>query len=254
MSENSGISWTDNTFNPWWGCQKVSRACDHCYAESFAKRVGLKVWGPSTERRFFGEKHWSEPLKWNRVAAERGVRTKVFCSSMADVFELRLDLEASRHRLWALIEETPFLTWQLLTKRPQNMRAMTPARWKDGWPSNIWAGTTTENQETFDARWSFLSDVPAAIRFVSIEPMVGPVELRTVHAPAPQWAIFGGESGAHRTELDMVNLKNAIGSARDVGAAIFVKQDSGPYPGKQGRIPDDLWALKEFPTIGGLGL
>jgi len=245
VAENSGIAWTDNTFNPWWGCQKISRACEGCYAEAFAKRTGFKIWGPKTERRFFGEKHWEEPRKWDRAAAIADTQIKVFCASMADVFEDREDLNGSRRRLWALIEETPRLTWQLLTKRPQNMIAMTPQRWRAGWPSNVWAGTTTENQTTFDERWEHLRQVPAAVLFVSVEPMIGPVYVQ--NAGAPQWVIFGGESGPGHSTLDLNALAESATYAKRAGAAIFVKQDSGPYPGKQGRIPDYLWGLKEFP-------
>src|SRR5688572_457301 len=110
MGANSAIEWTDNTFNPWWGCQRVSPGCEHCYAETFDRRVhgrGNEHWGPSADRRFFGDKHWAEPRKWNREAEESGVRQRVFCASMADVFEDRRDLDDQRARLWDLIRETP---------------------------------------------------------------------------------------------------------------------------------------------------
>lgn len=96
MAKDSKIEWTHHTFNPWWGCSKVSPACVNCYAEAWSKRVGAKVWGRSSERRFFGEKHWSEPIKWNQEAEETGERRRVFCASMADVFELRTDLKIWR--------------------------------------------------------------------------------------------------------------------------------------------------------------
>src|SRR5215831_14997448 len=114
MAENSKIEWTDHTFNPWWGCTKVSPACEHCYAEAWAKRVGQQVWGPKSLRRTFGDKHWHEPVKWNRDAEKSDVRRRVFCASMADVFEKRKDLDAQRIRLWGLIESTPALDWLLL--------------------------------------------------------------------------------------------------------------------------------------------
>lgn len=120
MGIETEIAWTDSTFNPWWGCQRVSPGCERCYAETFAKRVGLQVWGPKQERRFFGEKHWREPLRWNEQAAKAGARRRVFCASMADVFEERLDLAAARARLFGLIRLTPSLDWLLLTKRPEN--------------------------------------------------------------------------------------------------------------------------------------
>lgn len=118
MGQQTGISWTDHTFNPWWGCVKVSPACDHCYAERDAKRYGHPVWGKDAPRRFFSDKHWLQPVQWNRSAANDGVRRRVFCASMADVFEEYGGedvLGAQRARLWALIGATPHLDWQLLT-------------------------------------------------------------------------------------------------------------------------------------------
>src|SRR5579859_1859246 len=123
MAANSKISWTDHTFNPWWGCVKVSPACDHCYAESFSKRVGQNIWGVDSPRRFFGDKHWTEPLKWNRDALKDfGRPARVFCASMADVFEVRDDLIPHRIRLFDLIKDTPNLLWNLLTKRAQEVK------------------------------------------------------------------------------------------------------------------------------------
>src|SRR5512138_1944819 len=102
--KDSKIAWTDHTFNPWWGCVRVSEGCVNCYAETFAKRTGNDVWGVNKPRRFFGEKHWAEPLKWNTEAEQKDGRTFVFCASMADVFEDRRDLDEPRERLWKLIE------------------------------------------------------------------------------------------------------------------------------------------------------
>ncbi len=120
MAKNSQIEWTHHTFNPWWGCTKVSSACDNCYAELWAKRMGHQLWGTAAPRRFFGDKHWQEPLMWNEEAGLASRRERVFCASMADVFE-RSDLDAQRARLWQLIQSTPNLDWLLLTKRPQNV-------------------------------------------------------------------------------------------------------------------------------------
>lgn len=248
MGNETGIAWTDKTFNPWWGCTKVSRACDGCYAEAFAKRTGHAVWGPKAPRRFFGEKHWNEPRVWNARAALEGRRAKVFCASMADVFEDRGDVAIERDHLFQLIEQTPYLIWQLLTKRPENMIAMAPQRWRAGWPANVWAGTTTETQRLFDIRWSYLREVPATVRFVSIEPMIEQVLAQL--AGVPNWVIFGGESGARHSTLDLGALATSVEYARGCGAAVFVKQDSGLHPGRQGRVPDKYWTLKEFPAGG----
>ena len=197
MAQNSSIEWTDHTFNPWWGCSKVSPACDHCYAELWAKRMGHAVWGRDANRRFFSDAHWREPLAWNGEAQSERKRRRVFCASMADVFERRSELNAERMRLWQLIKETPWLDWLLLTKRPQNIGDMVP--WSRKWPNNVWLGTTVESQLFAEKRLPFLLKHPAAIRFLSCEPLLGPLELRTWfnkkgYYPI-DWVITGGESG-----------------------------------------------------------
>src|SRR5262245_6040712 len=134
MGRNSSIEWTHHTFNPWWGCAKVSPGCNNCYAETWARRVGQDIWGLTSERRFFTEKHWAEPLKWNTEARDQRARKRVFCASMADVFEGRAELNPWRKRLWDIIEQTPCLDWLLLTKRPQNIAEYAP--WSEKWPKN----------------------------------------------------------------------------------------------------------------------
>ena len=192
MAKNSKIEWTTHTFNPWWGCVKVSSACKHCYAEAFSTRLGHDVWGIGAERRFFGDKHWADPLRWNDAARASGERARVFCASMADVFEDRRDLDPWRDRLWSLIEATPHLDWLLLTKRPAVIRQLVP--WSSDWPRNIWLGTTVEDQQRADERLPELAAIPAAVRFISAEPLLGPVDL-SPWATAIDWVITGGESG-----------------------------------------------------------
>ena len=108
MGEHSGIEWTDHTFNPWWGCARVSPACEHCYAETFSKRLGKNIWGVKADRRLFGDDHWHKPLQWNRKVAKKNERKRVFSGSMCDVFDKNAP-EGARDRLWALIRETPML-------------------------------------------------------------------------------------------------------------------------------------------------
>jgi protein gp37 len=310
MAENSTIQWTTHTFNPWWGCEKASPACAHCYAESFAKRVGQKVWGgESSPRRFFGDKHWDEPLKWNRLAA-RGVldddwhRPRVFCASMADVFEDRDDLIPHRARLFELIEATPNLDWLLLTKRPENVmkhveeiiqrieacddykcddpKAQAARDWLADWlvlrraPANVWIGTTVENQEYAEKRIPELLRVPASVRFLSCEPLLGPLDLQypeTIWPDGPQgccsgrecgcmgmpidppliwginWIITGGESGgkARPTNLDWFrSLRDQCSAA---GVAFFMKQLGGVHDarGDIDAFPEDL-RIRQFPN------
>jgi protein gp37 len=198
MAKNSHIEWTHHTFNPWWGCNRVSPACDNCYAELWSRRMGQDVWGARAPRRFFGDNRWREPLRWNEEARVAGIRARVFCASMSDVFEWRADLNEHRVRLWRLIEQTPNLDWLLLTKRPQHILRMTP--WETDWPDNVWMGTTVENQRFADLRLPHLLAVPARVRFLSCEPLLGPINLqpwfsRRGYHPI-DWVIAGGESGA----------------------------------------------------------
>lgn len=197
MAKNSHIEWTHHTFNPWWGCSKVSPACDNCYAELWAKRMGHQLWGNHSPRRFFGNAHWRDPIAWNEEALASGRRERVFCASMADVFERRSDLNVERSKLWALIENTPNLDWLLLTKRPQNIAKIAP--WRSEWPANVWIGTTVENQISAEKRLPFLLRIPAAVRFLSCEPLLGPLILREWFRKDGfhpiDWIIAGGESG-----------------------------------------------------------
>ncbi len=179
MGDKTTISWCDFTFNPWWGCVRVSEACRNCYAESTDARNMLREgshWGVKAPRRFFGDTHWNEPVKWNRKALEAGVRRRVFCASMGDVFEDRVDLAPHRVRLWELIRATPALDWLLLTKRPENFDVMLP--WGMRLPShqapwsNVWLGVTAEDSEHVIDRIAILRRQPAAVRFVSCEPIL----------------------------------------------------------------------------------
>lgn len=182
MGATTGIAWTDHTFNGWWGCSRTSRGCRFCYAADLSKRFdgGTSLWGKHTPRRVMTDHTWNNPIRWNRAAERAGVPAKVFASSMADVFEDHPQLPDLRTRLFELIENTPWLIWQLLTKRPQNIAGMVP--WgTDGWPPNVWIGASLESQRFATERIVPLLGLKgAAVRFLSVEPMVGPVDLRTV--------------------------------------------------------------------------
>lgn len=192
MAENSKIEWTEHTFNPWWGCTKVSPACDNCYAEAWAKRTGHSVWGAKADRRLLSDSHWKNPIRWNEISRQTGIRARVFCASMADVFEWKTGLSSLRDRLWSLIEQTPDLDWLLLTKRPHLVGRLTP--WTDQWPENVWLGTTVETQKFAEKRMHHLLSIPAKVRFLSCEPLLGPIDLSKWIAEV-HWIIAGGESG-----------------------------------------------------------
>jgi protein gp37 len=245
MGRETGITWTDHTFNPWWGCMKVSPGCKNCYAEAFAKRTGHDVWGPEAEYRTFGLNHWQEPKKWNDSAAERGVTEKVFCASMADVFDERAD-GIERTRLWSLIWETPNLIWQLLTKRPENWRRYLP----DSVPPNVWLGFTAEDGEHYHIRAKHMSDIPwfKGLFFVSYEPAIGPLRIGGNH-PQLQWLIFGGESGPGRRPMEQKWADDIKSDCDRLGIKFFMKQMSAATPAKGKELIPAHLLIQEFPNV-----
>lgn len=220
MGKASKIEWTHHTFNPWWGCTKVSAACKYCYAETFSKRVGHQVWGKKAQRRFFSNAHWDEPIKWNALAEQRNERHRVFCASMADVFEPRKELDISRQRLWQLIEKTPSLDWLLLTKRPGSIGDMVP--WQKIWPDNVWLGTTVESDKWL-CRVERLIRYPAKIRFLSCEPLLTAVDL-TAYINQIDWVIAGGESGQRARQTQPQWVRALRDQCQDANVAFHFKQ------------------------------
>jgi protein gp37 len=243
--ENSKIEWTDHTFSPWTGCTKVSDACQNCYAEAWAKRAGKpELW--AGERRRTTADYWKQPLKWNAKANAEGVRRRVFCASLADVFDNQVP-SVWLMELWSLIRDTPHLNWLLLTKRPQNMRGRLPATWGDGWP-NVWLGTTVENQAEADRRIPHLLAVPAAVRFLSCEPLLGSIKFAAVPgfnrvglSLRNWWVICGGESGPHKRPMNLDWARSLRDQCAAAGVPFFGKQWDKVKP-----LPDDLM-VRQFP-------
>lgn len=193
MSENSKIEWTDHTFNPWEGCQKVGPGCDHCYAETRNARFGggqAINWGPGAPRRRTSPANWRKPLAWNaqheKFFAKHGRRQRVFCASLADVFDNAVS-PVWRADLFELIKRTPNLDWLLLTKRIGNAHEMMQASVEclmDAdrdlpWP-NVWIGATITSQAEADRDIPKLLATPARVRFLSMEPLLGPVDLKNI--------------------------------------------------------------------------
>lgn len=237
--ENSKIEWTDHTFNPWIGCQKVSPGCDHCYAETLMDHRYRKVtWGPHGERMRTSPGNWRKPLQWAKAARGVDRLPRVFCASLADVFDNKAP-EGARDDLFALIRQTPELDWLLLTKRPENIRKMLPSDWGQGYP-NVWLGTTCEDQAAYDRRWPILASIHARVRFISYEPAIGPLyphtaRLEGVRVGYPDWLICGGESGpGHRNMLKEWAAEAKEACERN-HIAFFMKQMAGKRP-----IPDEL--------------
>lgn len=280
MSTNSKIEWTDHTFNPWIGCTKVSQevtgggGCDYCYAEvSTPVRVlrgkGIETWGAHAPRHRTSQANWALPRRWNdqhdAFFAQHGRRQRVFCASLADVFDNAVNPEWRRD-LFALIAATPNLDWLLLTKRIGNAEGMIaqalcehdvaggPEQLPE-WPwSNVWLGATVVNQAEADRDIPKLLDVPAEKRFLSMEPLLGPVSFVGLFAnpgnpadgtnalEALDWMIVGGESGPGARPMH----PNAARSLRDqcqaVGLPFFFKQWGEWVPYEHSAQPPFLWA------------
>lgn len=255
MAENTKIEWADHTFNPWTGCTKVSPACDHCYAEGWAKRSGQVKWGSGQPRRRTSDANWRMPLNWNREAERTGSRPRVFCASLADVFDNAVDPQW-RDDLFALIAATPNLDWLLLTKRIGNVGNMLPVPFDfDKHFPNVWLGATVVNQEEADRDIPKLLAVPAAKRFLSIEPMLGPVDLnyvrQRIQAQRSQlaraingetwldWVIVGGESGPGARPMSPDWARCLRDQCRAAGVPFLFKQwgDWVPMLGQLEGVP-----------------
>ena len=295
MATNTKIEWTHHTFNPWRGCTKVSPGCANCYAEAGSKRnpAVLGEWGPHGKRVLAAGHYWRLPLKWDQEARIAGERRRVFCASLADVFEdwrgdpegvgqltchktgellsvnkrghiwpmgwpslsdgddwgaREYTMDDARQRLFALIRSTPNLDWLLLTKRPDRMRdwvyrqtdTLTGAVSGGHFPrdlSNVWLGVSVEDQQRAEERIPLLLQTPAAVRFLSCEPLLGPINLTvasrlTMRNEAPQprwirqldWVIVGGESGYHARPMHPDWARSIRDQCQTAGVAFFFKQ------------------------------
>ncbi len=252
MGQTTGISWTHHTANFWIGCQKVSPGCEHCYAEHDTptrtrRAKGLELWGPpKTTPRDRTKGAWKDVLKWNRDAERDGVRRRLFVSSLADIFEDHPMVAPWRAEALALLESCTSLDVQLLTKRPQNIRAMVPPAWlaPGAWPAHVWVGTTVEDQRRAAERIPHLLAVPARVRFLSCEPLLESVNLTAIpyagatlnaltgHIAGPddvtlervQWVIVGGESGPDARLFAVEWARSILAQCRAAGVPAFMKQ------------------------------
>ncbi len=269
MGKDSKIEWCDHTFNPWVGCQKVSAGCTNCYAERdmTPKPRWANAWGPPAHSERLKTKTWNAPVKWNKQAEEK--RPRVFCGSLCDIFEDNIQVADWGWELWDLIEATPNLDWLLLTKRPENVMKFAPELWKHGhWPDHVYIGTSIENQETADERIPYLAQVPARRRFLSLEPLLGHINLgfmgtgpktwRVNGGYRPVWSfihwiIVGGESGPNARPMHPEWVRTIRDQCQEADMPFFFKQwgeysSSGERVGrkKAGKLLDgEIW--NEFP-------
>lgn len=225
MAENSAISWCDATHNPWLGCTEVSvgphGACVGCYARTLAQdRFGRATWGPGEARVRTSPANRRLPLKWDRAAAASGRPLRVFCASLADVFDNEIP-QAWRDDLWAVVRETPNLRWLLLTKRIGNAPDMLPPDWP--YP-NAGLGATIVTQKEWDRDYPKLAAIPAAFHFVSDEPTLADIDIGDAR---PDWIITGGESGAGFRPLNMDHVRSMRDQCARNGITFHHKQNGG---------------------------
>lgn len=240
MAENSLIAWTHNTANAWMGCVKKSDGCKNCYAETLVKnRMGKpELWGPAgkAKRQRTSAAKWAEFKRWNRKAEAHGVSMRVFLGSLMDWAETHPDLTDVRTELWQLIRETPFIQWQMLTKRPENIASLLPDDWGDYGYHNVWLGTSIESMDATEIlstsgerrpiseRADRLRAIPAAVRFISYEPALGP--LSGLDLKGIDWVIFGGESGPGYRPMKIEWADEMRAMCADSGTAFFFKQSA----------------------------
>jgi len=283
--ENSHIEWTDHTFNPWIGCTKVSPGCLHCYAEARDQRFGGgEHWGKGAPRQRTSAAYWKAPFQWNRECRVHGTRLRVFCASLADVFDDEVN-ECWRHDLFGLIRSTPFLDWQLLTKRPEKAKSYLAQLAADfgGDPEtwcfpNVWLGVSVEDQSRADERIPILLSIPARVRFLSCEPLLESVSLPFTcfgngsdtygRMDGIHWVICGGESGPGARQMQLTWAYDLKHQCERAGVAFFMKQlgsncmmnlvaAEGEHfrhftgPGKGGnldQLPEQL-RVRQFPNV-----
>lgn len=292
MGQDTKIEWAHDSWNPWIGCAKVSAGCKNCYAEHdtparVARAKGAELWGVNAERKIVSDATWKVPLRWDRRAAQAGERRRVFLSQ-CDPFEDRPDLVDPRKRLFDLIERTPSLDWLLLTKRPENASAFVPWIFGAPWP-NVWIGASVEDQANAEARIPWLLSCPAAVRFLSCEPLLGPIDFVRVGYPHPflrwhcrncdarcisatcpvcgyaterveaiDWVIVGGESGPNARPMAAEWLTSLRDQCLTAGVPIFIKQ-MGNELARKFRCRDPKggemsewpaeYRIRQFPTI-----
>jgi protein gp37 len=242
MGDITTISWTNATYNPWLGCQKVGPGCDNCYAEARDVRFeGGIHWGPGAPRRQTALSTRNRPRRWQRDAVARGVRLRVFCASLADVFDNAVDPQW-RRELAAMIRETPDLDWMLLTKRIGNVPKMVERDFDGQLPRNVWLGASIVTQEEADRDIAKLLEVDAAVRWLSMEPLLERVRVAPDMMAGLDMIVVGGESGPRARSMELDWAYDLLDQARAGDTAFHFKQMS------EADRPKDYWDVDAFPA------
>ena len=259
MSDGTPIGWTDATWNMiraagdvgkrlGWICVRVSAGCVNCYAADLNGRLGngedYTVPGLARVTPYLDEKALEIPLHWRKPR-------RVFVCSMTDLFGEWVPDEWI-WQVYGVMSAAPHHTFQILTKRPERMRRIVSEITGRKTPCpNVHLGVSVEDRETYTRRVLYLANTPAAVRFVSMEPLLadlGDLMLDGIYGGAYQWAIIGAESGRNRRPFDLAWLESVVIQCDAAKVPVYVKQDSAFKPGQQGRIPDRLWR-HEFPSL-----
>lgn len=217
--ENSKIGWTHHTMNFWKGCNKVSPACQNCYIGPLLRRSGVNPFGGAIRT---AASTWRKAYTLNRKAAKAGQRFKVFTCSISDYFHAGAD--QWREEAWQVIRECKNLDWLIVTKRSKRMVGCLPADWGEGWP-HVWLGATVENQK-YTSRIDHLLQVPAALRFISAEPLLERINLRP-KLSSLDWVITGCDQAARgkRREMDLAWVRDVRDQCDEAAVPLFHKQD-----------------------------
>lgn len=217
LADFSKIAWTDHSWNPWWGCNKVSAECWHCYIRKIMRRAGREPFqGP------IRTKTWKDPPRWNRLAAKQGKRFKVFTCSMSDFFHDGAD--QWRQAAWDIMRDCEPLDWLVLTKRPERIADQLPTDWNRGYP-NVWLGMTCgENDSLW--RLDILKSIPAAIRFISAEPLLEAIDFTPYLDGSFHWIISGCEQAAvgKRRKMEIDWVRDIHRQCQQANIAHFFKQ------------------------------
>ena len=242
MGDTTGISWTDHTFNPWWGCTAIAPGCDNCYAAALDKKTGGDYWNPKVRPRRTSLANWKKVFKWNEQAEIENKRRRVFCGSMMDWCDNNAPKDAL-FDLWELIKLTPNLDWQLLTKRATRISESLPDDWGDGYP-NVWLGVTSEDVEHGTKRVNELRKIPTRLRFISAEPLLE--DISRIEFYDIDWLIIGGESGPNYRPMKKEWVENLIAACDEFDVDIWFKQWGGNTRDKGGCLVNGI-ELKQWP-------
>jgi protein gp37 len=249
MGKETAISWTDHTFNGWWGCTPISPGCANCYAAAFDRRTGGDHFGKGKARRTFQDKHWNELLTWNEAANRDGETRKVFCFSMGDIMDEEAP-EGELSRLYGFVNRCDHLVFQFLTKRPERYHKLLPFAFQH---DNVWIGATGESQLMYDQRWPVLarlrlrSACGSLPLWISYEPAIGPLSIRGFEQK-PDWIVFGGETGPHFRTMQLEWAENLLAECREFRVPFYMKQVAARTPGMGKEFIPPHLHVQEYPA------